>query len=85
MDILKQYWLIIIIFLVAISFNFYWYEFRPVQIRKGCFETADNAKQEALNFDNNWIMSGRELIKRASYEEIFNNEYNKCLMEKGIK
>jgi len=36
MEKLKQYWLIIVIVLVVFGGLFYWFQWRPSQIRKEC-------------------------------------------------
>lgn len=36
----KQYKIIIILTLIILGFTFYWYEWRPSQIRKECAEKA---------------------------------------------
>lgn len=81
----KQHYIIIVLAFVIIGGAFYWYELRPLSLKKDCFTKADTAKQTALNADNNAVMSGLELTKRADYDKIFNDEYSKCLMENGIK
>lgn len=40
MEKLKQYKYVILIIIIILSFIFYWYEIRPIQIRKSCFQTA---------------------------------------------
>lgn len=40
MEKLKQYWIIILIMLIVIGGFFYWFGWRPAQIRKGCFSIA---------------------------------------------
>lgn len=81
----KQFYIIIALLLVVLSVAFYWYELRPLSLKKDCFAKADSARQTALNADNNAITSGLELTKRADYDKIFDDEYTKCLMENGIK
>lgn len=82
---MKQYYFVIALVLLVLAGAFYWYELRPSSIKKDCFAKADTAKQTALNSDNNAITSGLKLTKRADYERIFKDEYDKCLMENGIK
>lgn len=32
----NKFYLLLIVFLILISFGFYWYEYRPSQVRKEC-------------------------------------------------
>lgn len=82
---MKKIILIITLIILILGGAFYWYELRPLYVKKNCFAKADAAKQIALNADNNVIMNGYELTKRANYDKILDDEYKKCLMENGIK
>lgn len=42
MEKLKQYRYIILIALAILGLAFYWYEWRPIQIRKSCFNTSES-------------------------------------------
>lgn len=46
---LKEYWLIVLLGFFALAFLFYWYEFRPIKIRKECFASI---KQSVKNGNN---------------------------------
>jgi hypothetical protein len=49
MEKLKEYKYIILILFFILGFAFYWYEWRPTQIKKKCFDVAVMG-----NFDKNY-------------------------------
>jgi uncharacterized membrane protein len=63
---------------------FYWFELKPSQQKKNCFARATEAKQLAINTDNNVISTGMS-VTRADYDKLFNDEYNNCLLEFGLE
>jgi len=81
----KQYYIIIILILLIITGSFYWFEFRPTSIRKNCYALANEEKETALMADNNAIMNGIEVTKRANYDKIFDDEYKNCLLKNAVK
>jgi len=46
MQKLKQYWAIILLVIIILGGAFYWYELRPIPIRKKCGEYATNAAEK---------------------------------------
>jgi hypothetical protein len=86
MDILKQYWLIIIIFLVAISFNFYWHELRPFYIKKACYQDVSKVVQTSVKdkYTTERISAVGSTLLNASEEELYNPYYKICLQSKGL-
>jgi len=76
---------ILVIIIIAILGGFYWYSWKPTQIRKECYALADKGKQQALDWDNIAMMGGYELTKRADYDEIFNDTYQECLLKNGLE
>ena len=45
------------IILMMLGFTFYWYEWRPTQVRKGCFNTSqDFPKDSQDSFYRNCVM-----------------------------
>jgi len=40
MEKIKQYKYVILIALIVLGFNFYWFEWRPTQIKKRCYDIA---------------------------------------------
>jgi len=71
-QILKKYWWVVIILLI-IGFTFYWYEWRPSQIKQRCSAEARFDIRAALENDDN---------KR---QEFINMYYEDCLMRFGLK
>lgn len=74
--------LLLVVGIVIIGVAFYWFELKPRNDKQECFVKATEAKEQALNADNNVVMFGLN-ITRANYEKIFNDEYDKCLKAKG--
>lgn len=70
----KQYIGIIIFILLIAGVTFYWYAWRPNQIKKSC-----SAKVEKDQFD---IMIASPETTITS--EFYKNEFNKCLNENGL-
>lgn len=69
MDKIKEYKYIILIILLILGFAFYWFELRPTQIRKECFEST----------------RGNPLLEYEGKEELQKSYYLDCLMGKGLK
>lgn len=63
-----------LVILAILGFAFYWYEWRPTQIRKDC-----------INYVNSGTLSGtpnaEQLLKINFINE---NEYNKCIKQHGL-
>jgi len=80
---IKENWLKLSIFfiLIIIAYSiFYWYEWRPTQIKKECANLAT----VTINRNN----AGRNYIPVAeradnNYTD-FNNYYERCLKERGL-
>jgi len=75
----KHKWTILSITLLLIAGGaFYWYGWRPSQIRKMCFRSAgDKVNENRTDFD-------KFLHPNPETNENFNNYYSACLHEKGI-
>ena len=65
---MKKSIVILVVFLISV-FLFYWYEFRPNEIRKDCLDRVNSEKEE----------KGILLIEEA------NNFYRVCLTRNGMK
>ena len=65
---MKKTAFILVIFFTSV-FLFYWYEFRPNEIRKDCLDRVNNEKEE----------KGGITIEEA------NNYYRVCLIRNGMK
>ncbi len=53
------------------------------QVKTDYFAKATKTKEQAIKFDNNAVINGLQ-ITRSDYDKIFNDEYNRCLMEIGL-
>ncbi|MFA7385802.1 MAG: hypothetical protein WCZ99_02570 [Candidatus Paceibacterota bacterium] len=76
MDIIKKYKELFIIGLIILGLAFYWYEYRPSQIKKECFNKARDFRIEVNNKDIS--ISFEDLNKR--YDFIYKN----CLRAEGL-
>ena len=73
MEKIKQYKYIILIVILILGFMFYWFEWRPNQIRKEC---NIKALQETSAAEGG--LQGTESIA------FYNFSYNLCLRNKGL-
>lgn len=73
MEKLKQYKYIIAIVLVILGFAFYWYEYRPTQIKERCSTEARMGLRILAENDDN--------VRQGT----INRNYNDCLMRFGLK
>ncbi len=76
MDIIKKYKELFIIGLIILGLAFYWYEYRPSQIKKECFNKAIDFRIEVK--DKIDSISSEDLNK--SYDFIYKN----CLRQRGL-
>jgi len=52
MEKIKQYWIIILFFFIILATLFYWFQLRPSQVKKECYNTAEWwSKGEGWAFD----------------------------------
>ena len=80
---LQQNWFKIglLITLVAIAGGaFYWFQWRPTQIRKECNIYANSG--EVLKQDKNEPLS---LNQYLAIQSMYDDSYNKCLHEHGLE
>ena len=73
MEKLKQYRLLVLMALVVLGLAFYWYSYRPSQIKIECSSTAHD----------------KAVAKRNSYDKTFLKDdydtyYKWCLEQKGL-
>jgi hypothetical protein len=73
MEKIKQYKFIILIVILLLGFSFYWFEWRPAQIRKECNIKALQQTDE-----------GKGLFKNTEAITFYNFTYALCLHEKGL-
>lgn len=72
----KPIYLITTILLLVIIFSFYWYEWRPSQIKKECYHKAYDKALDLSAF-------GEEAVESQKQENEF--KYKNCLREKGLE
>ena len=77
MEKLKQYKYIILIVVIILGLAFYWYEWRPTQIRKEC---AESALKDAPGGD--WRVRAGLNPKILGLDE---KVYRACLIQKGLE
>jgi len=73
----SKIWIAVLAILILIS-SFYWFQLRPIQIRKECNKYASSGQIE----DKSKSLS---LDQYQSIQIIYNNFYAKCLREKGLE
>jgi hypothetical protein len=79
---IKEYKAIITLVLVIILGAFYWFELRPNQIRKNCWQKIENLKigeKEDKTFNQD------EFLIKYGIQESMEKVYTNCLKEKGLK
>lgn len=84
MEKIKQYKFAILIILIILGFLFYWYEWRPRQIKNKCNDEAKTQAQELYNQEhssNLWIIERERGTYSASQYENF---YQECIRRKGL-
>lgn len=72
MNWLKQNWFKIVL-LTLLVFGFYWFYYRPSEIRSRCLSEAEFNQGAALEFDD---------VKRSDF---INNYYNLCIKRFGLE
>ncbi|MFA5124748.1 MAG: hypothetical protein WC473_02905 [Patescibacteria group bacterium] len=77
MQKLKQYWIIILLMVIVGGGLFYWFQWRPTQIRKDC-----SVKVMQIN-TNGGLDQAFEEFKQL--EQDYDNNYKKCLRDNGIE
>lgn len=73
--------------LIILGVAFYWYEWRPAQIRKECIQLAIQGKSSKfLNSDNGFDANkfANEYLAKSGQQEAIDAFYRNCLREKGI-
>lgn len=71
----KQFYTITAIVLIILGLSFYWFEYRPKQIKKNCY---NQAQQDYVSPSYATAVGKTEM-------EVKNDYYNSCIMSKGIK
>ena len=66
----KQYIGIIILAVMILGFLFYWYEFRPYQVKKNCFKETTE-----------WVKDQETL---EEYSKAYDFYYKNCLRKRGL-
>lgn len=90
---MKKYNIVIISIVVLIisGFSFYWFAYRPTQIKKECSQKAEELKSNYKKCNNDYFQTEWYKPEIKSDSEIedcindyFNDQYYKCLKENGI-
>ncbi|MEI7424819.1 MAG: hypothetical protein WCK10_01725 [Candidatus Staskawiczbacteria bacterium] len=81
----KQYYIIIVFALLVIGGVFYWFELRPYFGKRECYKVAENLRQMDIGLDIYYLEHGITTTDRDDSNKYFNDDYNTCLMEKGLK
>ncbi len=81
----KQYMGIIILAVTILGFAFYWYEYRPSQIKKECFAIAQEEAKELLKIKAEISGEYKEAVERGlSLKDDVESIYKNCLRKKGL-
>lgn len=75
----------LILVLLISGVSLYWFGVRPKAERRDCYEQAYKQRQNAIQLENNIIDKTGMTVTRADYNKVFNDAYNDCLLEKGLK
>ena len=91
MEKLKEYKYIILIFLVVIGVVFYWFEWRPKEIKKECLKNQLDYEgklrkdiSEAQKRDKMSVSDSQFKIIEETIRERSENTYKQCLIGKGL-
>jgi len=76
---MKKSVLILVIILVG-ALLFYWFSYRPKQIRKECHQQAQEWSVIAVPFEEEPDVDKREKLQYQKYEP----EYRSCLRKNGL-
>lgn len=68
--------------LIVLGFAFYWFQFRPAQIKEACWGKIEKIKSGEIKSDK---FDSEEFRIRNGIQETINNFYINCLREKGLK
>ena len=71
----KKYTGIIILAIIIFSFLFYWYEFRPYQAKRDCFQETTKKIEEKFK---------DEAKTTEEWGEVFDFYYKNCLRKRGL-
>ncbi|MFA6257740.1 MAG: hypothetical protein WC671_01870 [Candidatus Paceibacterota bacterium] len=73
---LNEYKYIILIVLIILGFSFYWYSYKPQQIRKGCDSQAFFDAGKTLGID--------ESLNESQWQDRKEKLYKDCLRYEGL-
>jgi len=71
---LNEYKYILLIILIILGFSFYWYSYKPEQIRKKCYVDAYNSHYSVI----------QQVATDKSVEELMDHSYKDCLLSSGL-
>ncbi len=76
---------IIIAVIMVLGLLFYWYEYRPSQIKKECFKEAGEKAEELLKTKAELSGKYKEEAERGLFfKDDFEQYYKNCLRKKGF-
>ena len=73
---IKEIFPILIVILIVLGLAFYWYEWRPTQIRSECAIRAQGDEGNQFNM--------KEFLAKQGVQNAIDELYMNCLREKGI-
>jgi len=81
----KQYIGLIVLAVIVLGGTFYWYEYRPSQIKKECFTTAQEKAKKLLKTKAELSSEYKEEVERDLYlKDDLDFYYKNCLRKKGL-
>jgi hypothetical protein len=81
MEKIKQFKIIIILVLVVIGTSFYWFQLRPAQIRKSCWDKIEKIKSGELKSEK---YVSQEFQIALGNQKATEDYYGNCLKGKGL-
>jgi len=96
----KQNYIIIGTIVIIFGISFCWWGLRPNLGKKECYKRAEIQRQTQIDADNGIREIDRNIIPEnkiqaeilqnkinstRDYDKLFNDNYNTCLMQKGLK
>jgi hypothetical protein len=85
---LKEYGWMFLIVLVVLGVAFYWYEWRPSEIRKECVSVATQCAKRVMKDKSELAPESytKEQVERGFYMiRDYDKCYNDCLSEQGLE
>ena len=77
----SKIWIVVITVVLILSGIFYWFQLRPIQIRKECWSRVEKIKNGEIKSDK---FNPNEFAARYGAQKAIDTLYNNCLIEKGL-